>query len=98
MARAQPADGLIQYELGEALAALGRFEAALEAFRRAVAARPTLARAWRALADTLYAARDMVAADEAYARYAGSPIEDPALLQAGLALQRGDLAAAEPLP
>ena len=97
LARAAPGDGLVQYELGEALVALGRRDAALAAFRRAVATRPALGRGWRALGDRLQAAGDPVGADEAYGRYVACPIDDPVLVQAARALQGGDPAAAERL-
>ena len=95
LARAHPADALIQYELAEALNDLGRFDAAREAFRLAVTARPAFGKAWRGLAERLHAAGDGAAADDAFGRYVACPVEDAPLVESLRALQRGDLETAQ---
>jgi predicted Zn-dependent protease len=95
LAREWPGDALIQYELGEALVALGRRDSAVAPLRKAVTARPDFGLAWRTLADQLFAAGDSAGADEAYGRYFSAPIEEPALIQASQALAAGRLEEAE---
>src|SRR5580658_8000687 len=54
LAKAEPGNAVVQFELGESLAALDRSGDAVAAFRRAVAVRPEMAVAWRSLADLLF--------------------------------------------
>ena len=90
-----PRTPLAQYELGMALAALGRGDAAEAALRRALALKPDLAQARLALADLRHAAGDRAGADEAYLAYLRQSARDPRLLQAGDALAAGRLPEAE---
>jgi tetratricopeptide (TPR) repeat protein len=80
-----------QYELGQALAALGRASEAIAALRRAVALNPGLAKAWRALADRLFAAGEPKAAEAAYAEHSRAAVLDPALRPAADAIFEGRL-------
>jgi tetratricopeptide (TPR) repeat protein len=84
-----------QYELGERLAALGRTERAIAAFRRAVALRPDMAVAWRSLADQFFLRGDLAEADAAYGRYVALPIGEATLAQADAMIARGEAGAAE---
>jgi predicted Zn-dependent protease len=96
LAEADPRNPLVQYELGESLAGLSATADAIAALRRAVAARPDMAIAWRALGDVLFLSGDRAAADEAYRRYVAAPTDEPAFASAAAALARGDAQAAEP--
>ena len=95
LARTAPANAIVQYELGETLAVLGRTGDAVSALRRAVAARADMAVAWRALADLLFQSGDRPAADEAYRRYVAAPIGEPLIAEANAAIERGQSQAAE---
>jgi len=86
LAVAQPRWALVQLELGLALGRAGRGEQALLALRRAVALKPELPQAWRALADHLSAIGDSAGADAAYAQHLRHSIRDPQLLAAASAL------------
>lgn len=97
LAKAHPKAALTQYEYGRILAAEGRPGEAAEALRRAVAANPGLAEAWRALGDCLFALGDNRAADGAFAQQALAAVQDPALRPALAARQAGDAARAEAL-
>jgi tetratricopeptide (TPR) repeat protein len=90
-----PNAALTHYELGLALAALGRAGPATEALRRAVALKPDLADAWRALGDLLFQAGDESAAQAAFARHERASITNPALAAAADALLEGRLEQAE---
>jgi tetratricopeptide (TPR) repeat protein len=86
-----------QYELGLALGDLGQPQAALKSLRRAVALKPDLPDAWRAIGDHLIATGDSAGADAAYARHIKSSTHDPKLLAAASALVDGRIAQAEAL-
>jgi predicted Zn-dependent protease len=83
--------------LGEAEGRLGESGAAIRALSRAVALKPDLAGAWRALGDALTLAGDGAGADAAYARHIHASVKDPQLLQAAAALCENRLAVAERL-
>jgi tetratricopeptide (TPR) repeat protein len=95
VARAQPGNPLVQYELGMALAALGQNADAVAAFKRAIAARPDMAIAWRALGDQLFLSGDLALADEAYGRYVAAPIGEALLEEADAMIARGEATASE---
>ena len=97
LAKADPGNAMVQYELGECLAVLGRTEQAIVTFRRAVAARPDLAMAWRSLADQLFLSGDLAAADAAYGRYVAAPICEALLARADGMITRGEANASEPI-
>ncbi len=97
LALAQPSAASVHHELGQALAALGRSDEAVSALRRAVALKPDLAEAWRAIGDQLTLAGDAAQADAAYAQNIRASVTDPALMQAAMALCDGKLAVAERL-
>jgi len=88
---------LAHYELGVTLAVLGRGEAAIGALRRAVALKPDLPDAWRALGDHLTAIGDATGADAAYARHIKAATRDPRLLGAAAALVENRIPHAEAL-
>ena len=64
---------------------------------RPSACSPTMADAWRALGDHLYAMGDTAGADPAYAQHIRNSTRDPRLLEPALALAEGRIAVAEPL-
>lgn len=97
LAREQPRSALTQLELGLALGRAGRGDEAVDALRRAVALKPELPQAWRALADHLLAAGDPQGADEAYARHVRHSTRDPGLLAAAAALCENRIPEAESL-
>ena len=76
----------IQLEHGRILAAVGQTQAAVAAFRRAVAAEPDLAEAWRGLAEALELVGDSAGAQAAQARQIKGGVRDPALMSAASAL------------
>jgi predicted Zn-dependent protease len=96
LAKAEPGNAVVQYELGETLAALGRTSEAISAFRRAVDARSNMALAWRALGDLLFLSGDRAAADEAYRCYVAAAIDEPIIAVAAAAMERGRPEEAEP--
>jgi tetratricopeptide (TPR) repeat protein len=83
--------------LGLALGRLERHDEALAALRRAVALRPDLPQAWRAIADRLDALGDRAGADAAYVRHVRQSARDPQLLAAASALHANRLPEAEAL-
>jgi len=85
------------YELGLVLGDLGQPQTALAALRRAVALKPDLPDAWRAIGDHLIASGDLAGADAAYARHIKASTHDPKLLTAASALVDGRIAQAEAL-
>ncbi len=95
LARAYPRAAHTQYELGAALAAGGENDRAVHALRQAVALKPDLAEAWRALGDLLFARGDQAEADIAFARHDRAMIRNPALHLAADALLEGRLSEAE---
>ncbi len=97
LARAYPKAALTAYELGAALAALGETGLGIAALRRAVALKPDLAEAWRALGDQLFLTGDATGAEAAFAQHLRASVRDPALKGAADALFEGRLADAERL-
>ncbi|GAB3360080.1 tetratricopeptide repeat-containing sulfotransferase family protein [Lysobacter tyrosinilyticus] len=96
LARAQPRWAQAQMELGLARARAGR-DGAIAALRRAVALKPDLPQAWRALGDQLLAADDLDGADAAYAAHVRHSVRDPQLLAAASALNENRIPDAEAL-
>ena len=97
LAKAHPRAAHTQYELGLAHSALGRPDAAIAALRQAVAMRPDLAEAWRALGDHLFVQGDEAGARNAFAEHGRASISDAALRPAADALYGGRLDEAERL-
>jgi tetratricopeptide (TPR) repeat protein len=97
LAALQPKAPAVHCELGLTYGALGRGDAAIAALRRAVALKPDLADAWRALGDHLTAIGDTAGADAAYARQIKASTRDPRLLAPAVALQENKIAVAEAL-
>jgi tetratricopeptide (TPR) repeat protein len=95
LARAQPAWAMIHLDLGLALGRCGRGQEAIAALRRAVALKPDLPQAWRALGDQLMAAGEQEAADAAYASHVRYSTRDPRLLAAAVALVENRIPEAE---
>ena len=87
----------MQLELGRAYAASGHTEAAIAAFRQAVALDPGLAEAWQELAAQLLAAGDNRGGDTAYGHYSRLAPDPPQLKDAMVALAENRLEAAEAL-
>jgi tetratricopeptide (TPR) repeat protein len=97
LAQAQPNWALIHVELGLALGRRGRGQEAIQALRRAVALKPDMPQAWRALGDHLMAAGEQDAADAAYASHVRHSTRDPRLLAAAIALVENRIPEAEAL-
>jgi tetratricopeptide (TPR) repeat protein len=97
LARSQPTAAAVHFELGLALAAAAKGEAAVAALRRAVELNPGLTGAWLALADHLAATGDATGADRAYAFHIRSATRDPRLLKPAAALCANDIPVAEAL-
>ena len=97
LAAAQPKAPAVHCELGLTYGDLGRGEDAIAALRRAVALKPDLADAWRALGDHLTAIGDSAGADAAYARQIKASTRDPRLLAPAVALQENQIPVAEAL-
>src|SRR5688500_12663051 len=97
LAHAQPGWAIVHCELGLALGRAGRGEEAVAALRRAVALKPDLPQAWRALGDHLTAIGDTDAADAAYASHIRFSTRDPQLLAAATALHDNRIPEAEAL-
>ncbi len=95
LGKAYPRAAHTAYELGMALAASGRAEAAIAALRQAVALRPDMAEGWRALGDLLFQRGDVANADEAFARHDRAMVRDHALGPAADAVLAGRLDDAE---
>jgi predicted Zn-dependent protease len=95
LAHREPRSSITWLELGLALGAAGLGTDAVAALRRAVALKPDLAEAWRALGDHALALGDGRAADEAYARHLRFSVQEPRLLEAAAALLDNRLAPAE---
>jgi tetratricopeptide (TPR) repeat protein len=83
------------YELGLALLESGRSQPALAALRRAVAIKPDMPDAWRAIGDQLSLVGDISGADAAYAEHIRASAYDPRLLAAGAAMIDGRIPEAE---
>ncbi|MGA0587508.1 tetratricopeptide repeat-containing sulfotransferase family protein [Dyella sp. KRB-257] len=97
LAASQPAWAMLQFELGLALAQLGRYAEAVSAMRRALTLKPDLPQAWRVLADQLHAIGDVDGAGEAYLNHVRHAAADPRLIAAGAALADERIPAAEGL-
>jgi tetratricopeptide (TPR) repeat protein len=97
LAATQPNWAAAHYERGLALGDAVQPEAALAALRRAVALKPNLPDAWRAIADHLILGGDTQGADAAYAQHIKASTQDPRLLTPALALVEGRIAQAEAL-
>jgi tetratricopeptide (TPR) repeat protein len=91
----QPNWAVAHYDLGLALSDANQPGAALSAWRRAVALKPNLPDAWRAIADHLTAIGDADGADAAYAQHIKASTHDPRLLVAASALVDGRIPQAE---
>jgi tetratricopeptide (TPR) repeat protein len=97
LTRTQPNWAAAQYEHALALSAAGQSEAAVASLRRAVALKPDMADAWRALGDELTNSGDPAGADAAYAQNIKASTRDPRLLAAGAALCENQIPEAEAL-
>ena len=97
LAAAQPNWEAAHYELGMTLADRGLTADALASLRRAVALKPSMPDAWRAIGDQLNMTGDAAGADVAYARHIKASTQDPRLLVAASALVDGKIAQAEGL-
>lgn len=97
LARAYPDWVTPHYELGLALGLSGRSGEAVTSLRRAVALKPEMGDAWRALGDHLTALGDVPGADSAYARHIKAATRDPRLLAPAAALGDGNIPVAEQL-
>jgi tetratricopeptide (TPR) repeat protein len=97
LAATQPNWAAAHYERGLALGDTEQPEAALAALRRAVALKPNLPDAWRAIADHLILAGNTQGADAAYAQHIQASTQDPRLLIPASALVEGRIAQAEAL-
>ncbi len=97
LAAAQPSWPPAHLELGLALGETGDPKAAVDALSRAVALEPGLVEGWAALAVQQRLLGHTAAAERAEARSLTAATRDPALLEAGAALNEGRLAVAEHL-
>jgi tetratricopeptide (TPR) repeat protein len=97
LARSQPNSAATHYELGMAFGQSGGGDRAVTALRRAVALKPDLPDAWRALGDHLTVIGDSEGADLAYARHLKASTHDPRLLEPAAALCENRIAVAETL-
>lgn len=97
LACAQPKWPMVHLDLGLALGHCGRGQDAIAALRKAVALKPDLPQAWRALGDHLMAAGDQDAADAAYANHVRYSTHDPRLMGAAVALAENRIPEAEAL-
>jgi tetratricopeptide (TPR) repeat protein len=86
-----------QYEHALALAETGQPEAAVASLRRAVALKPDMVDAWRALGDQLTESGDLSGADGAYAQQIKASTRDPRLVAAATALCENQIPQAEAL-
>ena len=90
-----PQWALAHYELALAYGESERSAESLTALRRALALKPEMADAWRALGDQLTIAGDSAGADAAYAQNIKASTHDPRLLQAAAALCENQIPQAE---
>jgi len=86
LAGSQPRSALTHFEYGQTLSEAGQFGEAVAAHRHALALKPDLPDAWRALGDALVGAGDAAAADAAYANHIRASTRNPRLLEAASAL------------
>ncbi|HEY2782246.1 MAG TPA: sulfotransferase [Steroidobacteraceae bacterium] len=92
-----PQWALAHYELALAFGESERSTEALAALRQALALKPEMADAWRALGDQLTIAGDTAGADAAYAQNIKASTKDPRLLNAAAALCENQIPQAEAL-
>ena len=85
------------YELGLSLGETGQHAEAVAALKRAVALKPDLPDAWRALGDVLTVTGDAAGADLAYANHIKASTHDPRLLGPASALVENKIPEAETL-
>ncbi|HLY52327.1 MAG TPA: sulfotransferase [Steroidobacteraceae bacterium] len=97
LCRRQPDWAQAHYELGLTLGSSGKGEAAIASLRRAVALKPDMPDAWRALADHLVGAGEKEGADAAYAQHIKAATRDPRLLAPAAALVENRIPEAETL-
>ncbi len=97
LAREQGRWAAAHYELGLALASVGRGDEAIRALKKTVTLKPDHTEAWRVLADHLLATGDSKGGDAAYACHIQCSTKDPALREAAAAMVANDVAAAERL-
>jgi tetratricopeptide (TPR) repeat protein len=97
LARTQLRAAAVHHEWALTQAALGDPAGAIASLRHALALKPSLAQAWRALGDLHMLAGEPAVADAAYAEHIRHSVHDPALLEAASALCDNDLPAAERL-
>jgi predicted Zn-dependent protease len=97
LAALHPQWALAHYELALALSGLGRNADAILALQRAVALKPDMADAWRALGDELMMVGDAAGADSAYAQNIKASTKDPRLLAAATELCENRIPQAEAL-
>src|SRR6185312_7043204 len=97
VARTQPNWAAAQYELALALIETGASEAAVAYLRRAVALKPDMVEAWRALGDELTGQGDVAGADAAYAQQIKASVRDPRLMAAASALCQNQIPQSEAL-
>ena len=95
LAQREPRYALAQHDLGLALVRRGDGAAAITALRRALALKPDLPQAWRALGDQLAAIGDDAGAADAYVRHVRHSTRDPGLLAAASALAEDRIPEAE---
>ncbi|MEA3141033.1 MAG: hypothetical protein QOK23_3202 [Gammaproteobacteria bacterium] len=86
---------LAHYELALAYGEIDRSADALSALRQALALKPEMADAWRALGDQLTIMGDAAGADAAYAQNIKASTQDPRLLNAAAALCENRIPEAE---
>ena len=97
LAAAHPQWALAHYELALCLGAAERSAAAISALQRALALKPDMADAWRALGDQLMSVGDAAGADAAYAQNIRASTKNPDLLKAAAALCENQIPQAEAL-
>jgi tetratricopeptide (TPR) repeat protein len=95
LAAAFPRAAHTRYELGMTFAAQAEPDKAIVALRQAVALKPDLAEAWRALGDLLFTQGDNAGADAAFAAHDRAMVRDPVLAAAADPLYGGRLDEAE---
>jgi tetratricopeptide (TPR) repeat protein len=97
LAALHPQWALAHYELALAFGESERNTEALAALNRALALKPEMADAWRALGDQLTIAGETAGADAAYAQNIKASTKDPRLLTAAAALCENQIPQAEAL-
>ncbi len=95
LAREQPRAANVHFELGQACAASGRYDAAIASLRHALELKDAFPAAWGVLGDVLNAAGAPAEADDAYANQIRTSTSEPRLMQAARDLCDNKLAPAE---